>query len=60
MSKDLHALAEQYKHEMEGALNRMIEEEIRSGIGPNAIAWVIVVVGAFGINLLLLALVSGG
>ena len=60
MSKDLDKLAEHYEQEMEDALNRTIEDEIRSGFAPNAIAWIVVVVGSFVINLAVLALVTGG
>lgn len=48
------------RKEMEEALNGTIEDTIREAAVPNTLAWVIVVVGSFVINLLLLMLVSGG
>ncbi|HEX7197536.1 MAG TPA: hypothetical protein VF364_11980 [Candidatus Limnocylindria bacterium] len=51
---------EKYRNEMEGALEAMIEETIRSSAVPNTLAWLGVVLGAFLVNLALLVLVSGG
>jgi hypothetical protein len=51
---------EKYRKEMEGALEKMIEETIRSSAVPNTLAWVGVVLGSFLLNLALLVLVSGG
>ncbi|MDQ4036240.1 MAG: hypothetical protein M3153_09940 [Chloroflexota bacterium] len=51
---------EKYRKEMQGALEKMIEDTIRSSAIPNTLAWVGVVVGSFVINLALLVLVTGG
>jgi len=51
---------EQYRKEMEGALEKMIEDTIRSSALPNTLAWVGVVLGSFLVNLGLLVLVTGG
>jgi hypothetical protein len=51
---------EKYRKEMEGALEALIEETIRTSAVPNTLAWVGVVVGSFLVNLALLVLVTGG
>jgi hypothetical protein len=51
---------EKYRKEMEGALEKMIEDTIRSSAVPNTLAWVGVVIGSFLVNLGLLVLVTGG
>jgi hypothetical protein len=51
---------EKYRKEMQGALEKMIEDTIKSSAVPNTLAWVGVVVGSFLINLGLLVLVTGG
>jgi hypothetical protein len=52
--------ADDYSQEVEGALNRMLEDTIRQSAGPNALVWIGTVGGAFVLNLLLLLLVTGG
>jgi hypothetical protein len=51
---------EKYRKEMQGALEKMIEDTIRSSALPNTLAWVGVVLGSFLVNLGLLVLVTGG
>jgi hypothetical protein len=51
---------EKYRKEMQGALEKLIEDTIRSSAVPNTLAWVGVVLGSFLINLGLLVLVTGG
>lgn len=51
---------EKYRREMQGALENVIEDTIRSSAVPNTLAWVGVVLGSFLVNLGLLVLVTGG
>jgi hypothetical protein len=59
-TRDLLETHRRYRDELQGALDQLLEEEIRSGLVPNTLAWIGVVVGAFLLNLGLLVLVTGG
>ena len=54
---DLH---HRYRDELQGALDQLLAEDIRTGWVPNTVAWIGVVLGAFLLNLGLLVLVTGG
>jgi hypothetical protein len=58
--KDQLALHHRYRDELQDALDELLEEDIRTGFVPNTLAWIVVVLGSFLLNLGLLALVTGG
>ena len=57
---DTATRAEERKQEIEDAVNRMIEDTIREAGPINTVAWLVVVVGGFALNLLIGLLISGG
>ena len=59
-TKELMEAEEKYREELQGALNGMIEDTIRSSALPNAIAFLGVVLGSFLFTLGLLVLITGG
>ncbi len=60
MTKDLTKQLEQEKKALEPALNETIEQTIREAWRPNTLAWLAVALGGFGLNLLLLLVVTAG
>ena len=59
-TKDQLELHHRYRDELHGALEQLLEEDIRNGLVPNTLAWIGVVLGAFLLNLGLLFVVTGG
>ena len=59
-TKDQLDLHHRYRDELQGALDQLLTEDIRTGWVPNTVAWIGVVLGAFLLNLGLLVLVTGG
>jgi len=59
-TKDQLELHHRYRDELQGALDQLLTEDIRTGWVPNTVAWIGVVLGAFLLNLGLLVLVTGG
>ena len=57
--KDQLDLHHRYRDELRGALDQLLDEDIRTGLVPNTLAWIGVVGGAFLLNLGLLILVTG-
>jgi hypothetical protein len=60
MTSELTKELEREKKELEHALNETIENTFKQAWLPNTLAWVIVALGGFLLNLLLLILVTGG
>lgn len=58
--RELLKKSEDFSKEVEGALNMMLEDEIKASWAGNTIAWVATVAGAFVLNLVLLVLIAGG
>jgi hypothetical protein len=59
-TKDQLELHHRYRDELQGALDELLDEDIRTGLVPNTLAWIGVVIGAFLLNLAILAIVTGG
>jgi hypothetical protein len=59
-TKQLMEAEQKYREELQGALEGMIEDTIRSSALPNAIAFFGVVIGSFLLTLGLLVVVTGG
>jgi hypothetical protein len=59
-TKDQLALHHRYRDELQDALDELLEEDIRTGLVPNTLAWIGVVLGSFLLNLAILAIVTGG
>jgi hypothetical protein len=60
VTSELTKKLEREKKELEQALNETIEDTFKQAWLPNTLAWVIVALGGFLLNLLLLILVTGG
>lgn len=60
MSRTLKSQLEKDRQELRQALEEEIEDTIRSAGPMNSLAWLVVVLGAFFLNLALLAIVTGG
>jgi hypothetical protein len=58
-SKQLDQELEQERKELQRSLERTLETEIREAWRMNTAVWLAVTLGAFALNLLILALIAG-